>query len=317
MPWELNRDFFNHSVYDRGMQVTDSLLPAYLQYIFAEDSPEQRLARLERWRKQVTAGERALADFFLSLSPAGAVNGAIYLTHLNEKTYAIQFPTQVVNGPVNAEDLAPLLKEALDRLRVLSADAAHVRLTENPHLLPLVKYFSPLGFSLAHTRIEFKAQVAELPTGEGGPLQWEPVGKRFTLEDAAKFLEQAGQGDPDWSEGENTLELLRSYLADPEFHSGLDCIQIGSLEEKVAAVVVAQVIPDGGWSRSTYMGMLPEFRGRGLGKWVHRQGFRMMKEKGGKLYQGGTVKGNAPMEALFRAHGCKEFRTMQEWIWKR
>jgi hypothetical protein len=60
----------------------------------------------------------------------------------------------------------------------------------------------------------------------------------------------------------------------------------------MAALTVVQMNPKSGWSRISYMGIAPKFRGQGLGKWVHRFSFRKMKEEGGKLYHGGTVSGS-------------------------
>jgi len=82
------------------------------------------------------------------------------------------------------------------------------------------------------------------------------------------------------------------------------------------AIVVAQIDPKSGWSPITHMGIIRAFRGRKLGKWVHRHGFEMMRDQGGKLYHGGTVSTNTAMIRLFNQHGCKEFRTIQEWIYR-
>ena len=90
-------------------------------------------------------------------------------------------------------------------------------------------------------------------------------------------------------------------------------MQIGSIDGTFAAFVMAQVAPSDGWSRVTYVGIVPEFRGQGLGKWAHRRGFTVMRAQGGKLYHGGTRSENAPMVRLFEMHGCAEFARMTEW----
>ena len=61
------------------------------------------------------------------------------------------------------------------------------------------------------------------------------------------------------------------------------------------------------------MGIIPEERGKGLGKWVNRQGFKMMKSQSGKLYHGGTHGENKSMKKLYELHGCKLFCEMEEW----
>jgi GNAT superfamily N-acetyltransferase len=61
------------------------------------------------------------------------------------------------------------------------------------------------------------------------------------------------------------------------------------------------------------MGILPEYRGQGYGRWIHRHGLRMLKDQGGKVYQGGTLARNEPMTKLFLQQGCEKFRAMQIW----
>ncbi|MGK5088899.1 GNAT family N-acetyltransferase [Bdellovibrionota bacterium FG-2] len=93
-------------------------------------------------------------------------------------------------------------------------------------------------------------------------------------------------------------------------------IKIAHIKHQPAALIIAQIESTTGWSRITYMGIMPEFRGQGLGKWVHRKGFNMMRKQGGTLYHGGTVVSNKGMIRLFQNHGCKEYRRMQEWVFK-
>jgi len=80
------------------------------------------------------------------------------------------------------------------------------------------------------------------------------------------------------------------------------------------ALVCAQVAAESGWSRITYMGPIPAARGQGLGRWVHRRGFAMLKAQGGTLYHGGTAVENHAMCKLFRDHGCTVYRRMTEWV---
>ena len=88
---------------------------------------------------------------------------------------------------------------------------------------------------------------------------------------------------------------------------------IGSVDGEPAGIVVAQINPRTRWSRISYMGLAPRYRGRGLGRYVHRHGLAMMREQGGELYQGGTVETNRPMVRLFEAHGCRFYRRLEEW----
>ncbi|MBI5630555.1 MAG: GNAT family N-acetyltransferase [Elusimicrobia bacterium] len=172
------------------------------------------------------------------------------------------------------------------------------------------------GFKFSNERVEYHLSVSEWPGEVGTPLSWTTasVDGALRLEQAAELLGRAGQGDPDWSPEDDPLQLLKSYLAEGGLYGGLNAVQVGLVDGRPAGVVVAQANPATGWCRITYMGLLPEFRGRGLGRWLHRHGFAMMKGQGGKQYHGGTVSTNAAMIRLFLSQGCQESRRMEEWI---
>lgn len=175
-----------------------------------------------------------------------------------------------------------------------------------------------IGFRKKHNRVEFRAPIKDLPGEAGSPVRWEelsPAGS-FALEHAAEFLRTVATGDPDFDPKEDPLVALKGFLSDPNLTHSPDCVQIGYFEKQPAALIVAQVDSNSGWSRITYMGIAPQFRGRGLGKWVHRHGFAMMLKQGGSLYHGGTVTTNEAMIRLFRGHGCQEYRRMQEWAYE-
>lgn len=129
-------------------------------------------------------------------------------------------------------------------------------------------------------------------------------------------LLEVAAGDPhSRDEQEDPRDALADWLSAPGLTSGPACVQIGYLDDRAVAFVCAQVSPEDGWSRITYMGLVPDARGRGLGTWVHRRGFRMLREQGGKLYHGGTAAANTGMLRLFREHGCKEVVRMLEYEW--
>lgn len=298
------------------MRIAERQVREYLDYVFSEEPIETRSLLAERWATQVRSGERSLSNYFLGHGPGGEPVAALYVERIRDRAYSIKFPARITTDPkVSGEALSSLIDEALARLGELKARRIELRLTEKPWLLPLASRLRELGFKRKHTRIEFQSHVNDLPDENGSPMEWIPVSESgpYRLEDAAIILEEAARGDTDWNPEDRGGELLKSYLADREFASKPECIQIGQVDSKPAAIVIAQVIPATGWSRITYMGILPQYRGRGLGKWVHRRGFALMRAQGGTFYHGGTVKGNARMEALFRRHGCKEYRTMQEW----
>lgn len=55
-----------------------------------------------------------------------------------------------------------------------------------------------------------------------------------------------------------------------------------------------------------YVGVLPEFRGRGFGRILHSSGLALLAGRGVERYVGSTDARNLPMTAVFRANGCTQ-----------
>jgi GNAT superfamily N-acetyltransferase len=172
------------------------------------------------------------------------------------------------------------------------------------------------GFVLRGERVEFKSPVENLAIDDGTPLEWRDLDE-VGLDAVAAVLAETAEGDPHGhSERDRPRDELTEWLADPVLTDGPECVQIGFENDRAVAFICAQVWPKNGWSRIAYMGVTPDARGRGLGRWVHRHGFRMIRDQGGTLYHGGTATDNEAMIRLFTGHGCEESERMLEFEWR-
>ncbi len=212
-----------------------------------------------------------------------------------------------------------LLDAALASVAGRHGRALHVRLSTAERPSDHASSLIARGFARVSERVEFEALVEGLPNDATSPLTWAalPDLADNTLRDAGRLLNRAGHGDPDWGDDDEGLELLKGYLAETGLTRGPECIAVGTLEGSPAAIVVAQVNHSTGVGRITYLGVAPECRGRGLGTWVHRHGFAMLKAQGAERYRGGTLANNLPMLQLFSLHGCAEWRRLEEWVWRK
>lgn len=291
------------------MNVNDSLIKPYLHYIFPEKPTKILDETSRKWKEQSLLGQRDLSNYFVHLNDSGKIVAAAHI-NASHPDYHISLPTRVLQDThISFSHLIHLLTEAMNKLRAMNAKIISFRLVEVPHLLPLSTYLSETGFNFINSRIEYKTDVHSLPDEDGTPLKWStvsedsPYNRRF----AAKILENAGDGDPEWGVEDHNLELLESYLE----NSQSECLQIGFFDDQPSAIILVQV--ENGWSTISYMALLPEFRRRGIGKWVHRRGFTIMRKQGGHEYHGGTDSNNKAMQALFEKHHCLKFRSLQEW----
>jgi len=296
------------------VQLHEADLEAFAR-LAAPDLPEKRRAgQIARLRDAVAKGERRLADTRLAKSAAGTLRAALRLAPVGGDTLMLAGP--FVADANDDAAAAGLVVEVMQRARDLGAQIIRAR--------PDAKRAGPLyraallehGFADLGERVEFKAPVAGLPLDDGTPLHWRDLTDVGEAQ-AAAMLQEVVVGDPhSCDENENPRAALAEWLGAPGLTNGPGCVQVGFLEDRAVAFVCAQVSPKDGWSRITYLGIVPDLRARGLGTWVHRRGFRMLREQGGKLYHGGTATANAGMLRLFRRHGCEEVMRMFEFEWK-
>lgn len=295
------------------MELTEKDLEDYVR-LAAPDAPAERHAQmLARIREAVAQGERRLADTRIVREAAGHLRAAVRLAPAGGQTFFLVTPLRA-DAAADA-DAAALVPEAMERARAHGArivrcrpDAARV----GPHFTAALR---AQGFRDLGERVEFKAPVESLPSDEGTPFAWRDLAA-VGEERAAAMLQAVAEGDPhSGAEGEDPRAEIADWLSAAELTQGPECVQVGFLEERAVAFVCAQVSPETGWSRIAYLGLVPDLRGRGLGRWVHCRGFRMLKEQGGREYHGGTSTSNAAMLRLFRRHGCAEAYRMLEFEW--
>jgi hypothetical protein len=236
----------------------------------------------------------------------------IALEHLWADVFALKMK---ILGSECLPRLSLVLQEVLEEARNLNARLVMFRLVKGETASEELSDLLPrLGFKKKSERIEFKKSLDLLPTAEGSPLRWknaEELGLR--PEGIAKILGEVALGDPDTDPNEDPLLFIQDFLADPVLTSGLHCIHVGFVGDELAAFAVVQINPKTGWSRISYMGVMPKFRKQNLGQWVHRYSFDIMRSEGGKLYHGGTTSTNIRMIRLFERSGCDKFCEMEEW----
>jgi hypothetical protein len=236
----------------------------------------------------------------------------ITLEHLWADVFALKMKVLKIEG---VPRLGEVIQEALKEANGLKARMVMFRLIKGETASQEISDLLPkLGFKKKSERIEFKKSVDELPSDDGSPIKWknaEELG--WGPQEIAKTFKKVAEGDPDTDPNEDPLLFIHDFLSDSVLTSGLQCIHLGFVDGEIAAFTVVQVNPKTGWSRISYMGLMPQFRKQSLGRWVHSYSFKIMKSEGGKVYHGGTTSTNARMIRLFENSGCDKFCEMEEW----
>ena len=251
---------------------------------------------------------------FKHLNGEGTATCSLAVSHLWADVYGID---QRGSGTCSADDWSKLINQATHAAFEKGAKSVNFRVIEKPEADELLGRLPNLGFAFKEGRVEYRAFLSDLPDDHGSPLIWKTaMHLGWTDEQIGDYLREIAKGAPDFEPGEDPHTYIQDWLKDPVLISGPECISIGFIDGRPTALVVAQVNSRTLWSRISYMGLIPEARGQGFGKWIHRRGFTMLKEQGGDLYHGGTNSQNEAMIRLFENHGCRPYHRMQEWIWK-
>jgi ribosomal protein S18 acetylase RimI-like enzyme len=238
-------------------------------------------------------------------------NNNLHLFNLWADVWGIKLNKNVSELPI--ETWIDSFNQSIEEAKTKKSKTILFRLTEQEKSEILGQSLIDIGFRKKHVRVEYQKDVSKLPSNDGTPLSWKTVEElNWSLQELADFVTQVAQGDPDYNPDEDPMDFIQDWINDPVLTSGLNCISIGFDNDKKCAMIVAQVNLKNGWSRIAYMGVLPEFRNKSFGKWLHRKGFEMMKEQGGTLYHGGTTSTNYAMIKLFENHGCELYCKMEE-----
>lgn len=250
-------------------------------------------------------------NFFLT-NESNLEIAKITLEHLWTNVFALKIKVTCISAIPKLE--VPI-KKALQEAQNLNARLVMFRLIKDETSAKnIATILYDLGFQKKNERIEFKRSVIELPSDDGSLMKWKTaIELGWSINNIANILKQVAVGDPDTDPYDDPISFIQDFLADPVLTSGLRCIHIGFLHSEIAALTVIQINPKTGWSRISYMGVIPKFRKKNIGLWVHRYSFQVMKAEGGKLYHGGTTSTNIGMIRLFEKNGCNRFCEMEEW----
>lgn len=291
------------------MGLDERELPAYAAHVAARQGKDPASV-LEKLREDIATGELRPADVFAARAPGtDAIVGSIRLVEVGTGTAIV---TEWRGQAPAGEAIFSLLTEATGRAAELGLDLLITRIDDTAMTPAYRSALTQAGFQSAGRRVEYKTPLAELPPETEGRLTWRTMaeaGSACVLE----LLEAASADTPDMAEI-GSLEELEDHLSGAYGELDPRVVQVGFLDERSVAVLVARVEADG-WSTLPFMGLVPDSRGRGLGREVHLHGLGTVRALGGTLYHDGTSEANTAMMRVFARHGCAEHSRMEEWRW--
>ncbi len=177
-----------------------------------------------------------------------------------------------------------------------------------------------LGFSPAEGRVEYELPLAEAiaslaAVARERRLAWRSVASAPgpPLEAAAALLARAAQGDPDHDPSDDALAMLLQRAKDASTLQSAECVQVGALEGRDAAIVLPSYRPATGVGSLFYLAVAPEARGRGLAAEALMHALVVLAAMGARTYHEGTAAANAPARRLLAHLAPEPTLTMEQW----
>lgn len=162
------------------------------------------------------------------------------------------------------------------------------------------------GFQVNERKLYVERSLEDPPACADDPFEYrslEQVGEDAFIRVLAELepapagrdpLEWAGEEFRDLRESAGTAFQPAAWLL--AFHQGA-----------VAGLLLPQLFPDEPEEGTLYwIGLLPAWRGRGLGRTLHAHGLRELARQGALRYLGSTALENEAMRRVFAANGCGE-----------
>ncbi len=161
-----------------------------------------------------------------------------------------------------------------------------------------------VGFTVHRRKLLVTRDLDKTPA-PGPEFEWRSLSSMPEAEFVA-VMAAASEGDPFEEEGERDHDKEWSDLL---LHVGddldRDLWRVALVDGEVAGVVLPRVWPeDNPPGTLCYVGLLPAFRGRGLGWRLHAWGLTLLRAAGAARYVGSTDERNAAMARTFEKNGC-------------
>lgn len=163
------------------------------------------------------------------------------------------------------------------------------------------------GYVVAHEvlRVERELALGDLPA-HGSPMRYRPAGV-MPYDDFLRLFAAALAGTHNRFAGSRTPAQSLAWIIrragdtfDPASWA------VATLDGEPAGLVMPQLKPrHPGRGGIAFVGLLPPFRGRGLGRPLHALGLALLEARGARRYLGHTDVENRAVARIFTANGCR------------
>lgn len=216
-------------------------------------------------------------------------------------------------GPCSVEQaVEALLRHLRTQFPGLSIE---VRIPDDPVGNTVEAALSRLGLQLLRDEICYGRSLPAEVLGAGDDFllrHYDEVGKARVVDVMALVI----RDDPYFSRrGMDALDALDEMIDDCTIDGRLNSSlwYLVEVDGVSAGVVLGRYDPENGEGSLAYMGLTPSFRGRGLGRAIHRSALGVLTDAGVVEYRDATARDNVAMLRVFEHNGCTPRESARIW----
>lgn len=222
-------------------------------------------------------------------------------------------PNYLVIEEIGEIDSAKHFEEILDELKryILEKDIRSVSIVlseQQAEYTPYIELLEESSFQKQDTQFFYRRDLSAFEDMEiKAPFSVKSL-EEITSDVFLKTWMEASMGSLNASAPFSSLSAQKEFEGmQSELGAGYQKSCLVIFHENQAAGVTMPQIEQGtdDEGRLFYFGIVPAFRGRGLGEYLHKLSLHLLKQMGATYYIGATGQRNIPMQRIFEANACE------------
>ena len=236
----------------------------------------------------------------------GAVVGELRCFPISPDEYVLTELRKRDGARITYADLTAMLDHLL--AAVDGAATVYSRI-DKPALFPdYERALADHGFRAGDDRVEFRDPIGELRLKERGALDWREYSAHLQ-EEFTRVFARACEDSPDGYD--DPAKAFADNFSECDVGAHPSRLQLAYHEGAPVGLFFAHKV--GAWGSVSFMGLVPEARGKSFGADVHARAVSQLMQEGASTYHDGTSATNRAMLRLFEKMGCTVLSEMREY----
>jgi GNAT superfamily N-acetyltransferase len=174
------------------------------------------------------------------------------------------------------------------------------------------------GFAEVREVVRYQRDLGRYRTAARSPFAYRSFGElgRIAATDLLDAILRAGPAEPHGLDAVDLMdELLFAAAGGGSREPDTSLWRIPHLDGAPAGISFAQAArPRADTGSMAYVGLLPEHRGKGLGRRLHAHALASLRAAGMRSYEDATAAGNHAMRRVFEQNGCEPAGTSRLYV---